>query len=85
VERSGQMFCYNVELKAIQTMEQPTLNQRNIKSTKILTTIEKLPLIKGNELHKPFIFFLSFFSFFKISFIFVFPFFFQMKIKTSKG
>jgi len=50
--------CFgNVELKALKTMEQPTLDQRNIKSTKTLTPIEIFPQIKGNELNKPFILF----------------------------
>jgi len=51
----GKCFGY-VELKAMKTMKQPTLDQRNTKSTKTLTPIEILLLIKGNELKRPFIF-----------------------------
>ena len=80
----------NVELKAMKTMEQPTLDQRNIKSTKTLTPIEIFPQIKGNELNKPFIlfFFFLFFSFccfifyffiFLLLLIFIFFSFFQVK------
>jgi len=74
----------NVELKAKKTMEQPTLNQGNIKGTKALTLIEVLPQIKGNELNMcfyPFFFFLPFcLSYFFFSFLFCFfVFFFKLK------
>ena len=46
-------------------MEQPTLDQRNIKSTKTLALIEALPQIKGNELNMSF----YSFSFFLSSFL----------------
>jgi len=65
----------NVELKAIKTMEQPILDQRNNKSTKTLTPIEILLQTKGNELNKPFIRFFYFFFisfFFSLFFIFIF-------------
>ena len=54
----------------MKTMEQPTLDQRNIKSTKTLTPIEIFPQIKGNELNKAFI--LSFFLFVVLLFYFIF-------------
>jgi len=65
-------YFVNVELKAMNTMEQPTLDQRIIKSTKTQTPIEILPQIKGNELKKPLIlfFFLFFFLFLFLNFIF---------------
>jgi len=64
--------CFgNVELKAMKIMEQRTLDQRNIKSTKTLTPIEVLPELKGNELNRPFIHcFLSFIHFFTFVFFF---------------
>jgi len=42
------MFLGFVELIAKKTMEQATINQRNIKSTKTLIPIEVLPQIKEN-------------------------------------
>ena len=55
--------------KAMKTMKQPTLDQRNIKSTKSLTSIGILPQIRGNELSKPFIHCFSF-SFFLLFLLF---------------
>jgi len=74
------------------TMEQPTLDQRNIKSTKSLTLIEVFSQFKGNELNRPFIhcffLFLSAFHFFSNFYLFpffIFHLFFKWKRKTSKG
>jgi len=55
-----------VELIAKNTMDQLTIDQIGIKSTKTLTPIEGLPQIKGNDLNMPFIhcFFLYFYFLF---------------------
>ena len=59
-----EMFLGFVELEAMKMTERPTLDRRNIKSTKTLTPLEVSPQIEGNELNMPFIFFFSlFFSF----------------------
>jgi len=77
--------CFaNVELIAMKTMEQPTLDERNIKSTKTLTPLEVLPQTKGNELNRPFIHFFCCFVLFLFSLLF-FLLFFQMEKRNIKG
>jgi len=46
-EKSWTNILGFVELIAKKTMEQPSINQGNIKSTKLLTLIEALPQIEG--------------------------------------
>ena len=78
--------CFgNVELKAMKSMEQPTLDQKSIKSTKTLTPIEIFPQIEANEL-EPFIYlFILNFSFFSSFLFFGFFFFPQMEKKHQKA
>jgi len=54
----------------MKTMEQPTINQRNTKSTKTLTLIEVLVQIKENELNRPFMHCFLFLTFFTFVFFF---------------
>jgi len=71
--------CFgNVELRAMKTMEQPTLDQRDTKSTKTLILIEVFPQTKGSELNRPFIhIFFSFIFFLLYPFFLLFLFFFS--------
>ena len=77
-----EMFLGFVELEAMKMTERPTLDRRNIKSTKTLTPLEVSPQIEGNELNMPFILILFFcffsclfFGFFLLLFFACFDFF----------